>query len=385
MKRGFLFFSLFFLTFLNNPAVYAQSKTESGYHISTVVIDAGHGGKDGGATYSNVKEKDIVLLIAKALGKRINEAYPEIRVIYTRDKDVFIELHKRAEIANKNRADLFISIHCNAAKSVSACGTETFVMGLQKSEKNLEVAKAENASILYEADYEDHYGGYDPNIAENNIIFSLYQNAYLDQSLIFSSKLQDNFTSVNETNRGVKQAPFLVLWRTTMPSVLIEAGFISNVDDRKFLNSAQGQDKISEAIFKAFKAYKTEMEDKNKEIDNHGSSDNNSGKSATGVNSDSSNKESSKISGTGENASTVSSPITYKVQFLTSSSKLSSSSSKFTKLKDVSFYIQKGVYKYTAGEFSSEEGANEYKQEVKKLGYKDAFVVKFENGERGNK
>lgn len=377
MKRVFLSFSLLAFVFLMTNNIYSQNNNK-GFYVNTVVIDAGHGGKDPGAVSGKVQEKDVNLAVAKILGNKINKAYPDVKVIYTRDKDVFVELHKRASITNKNQADLFISIHCNAADNSAAAGTETFVMGLEKSKENLAIAKAENAAILYEDDYEDHYDGYDPNSDENNIVFSLYQNAYLTQSLNLSSKIQNQFVGNNRKNRGVKQAPFLVLYKAATPSILTEIGFITNSIDRAYMSSTKGQEEIGESLFKAFVEYKKEVEANNKVT-----------KHSTTVTEDKTSEKSSKNKTTetvndSKSNKTVANAegIVYKVQFLLKSSKIDVKSAQFSKLKDVDYYEQDGKYKYTTGAFDTEKEALEYRQEVIKQGYKDAFVVKFKDGKR---
>ena len=225
-----------------------------------VVLDAGHGGKDSGARGSFSMEKDVVLDITKQVGHYIQNHLPEIRVLYTREDDSFVKLFKRAEIANRNEADLFVSIHANASPSNRAFGTETFVMGLHKTESNLEVAQKENAVITLEENYEEHYEGYDPHSAESYIIFSLMQNAFLEQSLRAAELTQKEFRErARRKDRGVKQAGFLVLWKTTMPSILIETGCISNSNEEAYLNSDQGKDYLASAIFRAIRSYYEEM------------------------------------------------------------------------------------------------------------------------------
>ena len=210
------------------------------YRIKTVVIDPGHGGHDPGCLGPNSKEKHIALSVALKLGKKLKEHYPNMEVIYTRQTDKFVELHERAAIANRSDADVFICIHANAAVP-AAFGTETFVMGLHKSAGNLEVAKRENSAILMEDDYETNYNGFDPNSDEANIIFSLYQNTFLDQSILLAQNVQKEFADyAGRYNRGVKQAGLLVLWRTTMPAVLIEAGFITNNSEETYLLVQEG-------------------------------------------------------------------------------------------------------------------------------------------------
>lgn len=228
--------------------------------LRTIVIDAGHGGHDPGCQYGGKKEKNITLAIALKLGKIIKENLKDVNVVYTRQDDSFVELWERAAIANRNSADIFISIHVNANKKTGVSGTETYTMGLHKTNDNLEVAKRENSVVLMEDDYSKRYDGFDPNSAEANIIFSLYQNVHLDQSLRFASKVEKTFKSqAGRSSHGVKQAGFLVLWKTTMPSVLIETGFLSNDSERKFLCSETGQQNLADGIYSALKEYKEEL------------------------------------------------------------------------------------------------------------------------------
>lgn len=233
---------------------------KNGYHIRTVVIDAGHGGHDTGCLGKDAREKNVALAVSLKLGRMIEERFPDVKVIYTRKTDVFVELRERADIANRNHADLFICVHCNSGGK-AAYGVETYVMGLHKTDDNLNVSKRENSSILLEKDYKTKYDGYDPNSPESNIIFNLYQNAYMEKSLTFASKVQAQVEEAGRFNRGVKQAGFLVLYKTAMPSVLIETGFLTNSTEENFLDSEKGQVNISNAIFKAFKEYKVDMEE----------------------------------------------------------------------------------------------------------------------------
>lgn len=229
--------------------------------VRTVVIDAGHGGTDPGCSGEIAKEKDITLAIALKVGKYIEEKIEGVKVIYTRKTDVFIELHERADIANRNNADIFISIHCNANPSSNPYGTETYVMGLHKTEANLDVAKRENSVILKEDDYADKYDGFDPNSPEAHIIFSLYQNAFLESSIRLASSIESEFKDrVSRHSRGVHQAGFLVLYKTAMPSVLVETGFLTNKNEEKYLVSEEGQDYIASAVFRAFRSYKEDIE-----------------------------------------------------------------------------------------------------------------------------
>jgi len=229
--------------------------------VRTIVIDAGHGGHDPGCQYGGIKEKEVTLKIALELGKKISEELSDVKVIYTRKSDDFVTLWDRANIANRNQADLFISIHCNANKNTAVSGTETFAMGLHKAESNLEVSKRENDVILMEKNYEERYEGFDPNSPETHIILSLHQNAYLDKSIDLASRIEKYFVKnkVN-TSRGVKQAGFVVLWKTKMPSILIETGFLSNKSDRNLLTSPEGVDKITDNITYSLIDFKQSIE-----------------------------------------------------------------------------------------------------------------------------
>ncbi len=228
----------------------------------TIVIDAGHGGKDTGCNQgSDAEEKKVALQVALNVGERIESEFPDIKVIYTRKKDVFIDLHERSAIANRNKADLFMSVHCNANPNKKAFGTETYAMGMHKTEANLEVAKRENSVILKEGDYKRHYKGFDPNSPLAYIMLKNQQNAYIHSSLSFAQKIQRQFKeTAGRTSRGVHQAGFLVLWETAMPSVLIEIGFLTNENEEKYLKSDEGQNDIAKSIFKAFCQYKKEIE-----------------------------------------------------------------------------------------------------------------------------
>ncbi|WP_226390938.1 N-acetylmuramoyl-L-alanine amidase family protein [Penaeicola halotolerans] len=237
---------------------------ETKYRVKKVVIDAGHGGKDPGTLGSFSKEKDVALAIALKLGETIKENLPDVEVIYTRSTDKFVELYERPKIANKESADFFISIHCNASSVKTVKGTETYVMGVSKAKSNLEVAKRENSVILLEDDYKENYEGFEPDSPETHIMFSLYQGAFRGNSLRLAESLEDQFKNrVGRNSRGVKQEAFWVLWATSMPSVLIEAGFLSNPEEEKYLNDKLGQTYIASAIFRAFRDYKVEVESMN--------------------------------------------------------------------------------------------------------------------------
>lgn len=248
------------ITLLNS----ASSVLHKEFKVSTVVIDAGHGGHDPGTSGKKYKEKDIALSIALKVGKYIEQYVQGVKVIYTRKDDNYIALDQRADIANKNKADLFISIHVNSIPNNTTYGTETWVMGLHKSETNLEVAKRENSVILLDENYHERYEGFDPNSPESYILFSLTQDAYLESSLKMAEKIEKQFkTRVGRRSRGVKQAGFVVLYKTAMPSVLVETGFITNAKEEEYLGSEQGQDLIASGIYRAFKEYKFEVESLN--------------------------------------------------------------------------------------------------------------------------
>lgn len=229
--------------------------------VCKVVLDPGHGGKDPGCVYRNYYEKDVTLGIAKKLGELIRKNYPDVEVIYTRSTDKYVELAERGKIANRANADLFISIHINAATNQNARGTSTHVMGMDKDGKNLEVAMRENDIIIYEDDYTTKYEGYNPGDPASYIMFSLMQYAYKDQSMMFAEIIQKHFKAdLPMPDRGTTQEPFLVLWRTSMPSVLTEVGFLSNQTDRSYITSGKGQSEAARALFNAFSEYKSKVE-----------------------------------------------------------------------------------------------------------------------------
>ena len=249
------------LTAVSLQPARSQDKSAAGFTLRTVVIDAGHGGKDPGAVYGKVREKDITLDVAVRLGDKIKKAYPDVKVIYTRDKDVYIPLHERGKKANRNHADLFISIHVNAARNSAARGTETFLMGTDNSRSNMEVCKRENSVILLEEDYTTTYAGYNPKEPDSFIFFNMMQSAQLEQSVRMAELVEQQLAqSPIGLSRGIKQAALLVLWRTTMPAVLVEIGFLSNQKDREKLTNRDERGKIADGIFRAFAAFKKEYD-----------------------------------------------------------------------------------------------------------------------------
>lgn len=337
--------------------------------IKVVVIDAGHGGHDPGAVgKSKTNEKDINLKLALKLGKLIQENHKDIKVIYTRDKDVFVELRRRTEIANENHADLFISIHCNSAPNSTSYGTETFVMSSDNSTANLAVAQKENSAILLESNYETNYGGFDPNSVDAYIIFSLLQNKYLEQSTMFASKIQYQFReNVKLLDRGVKQAGFLVLWRTTMPSVLIEAGFLSNPKEETFLISEKGQNEIAKAIFNAFNQLAQEKKGMTVE-------------SSIIVSLDTNLPESKEEIITQEIKPTDGVVFRVQISCLAENKKLNDPV--FKGIQPIFMWKNGNYYCYAAGEESNYEEAKVLLEKIKSQGFPDAFLIAFKNGEK---
>ena len=255
---------LFFLLLLFNLYnVNLLSQTNS-TNIKTIVIDPGHGGKDSGTLGTKrfkIYEKHVALAVSLKLGNYIAEEFPDVKIIYTRNTDIFLELNERTEIANKSNADLFISIHCDGFTNPKPSGASVFVMGMSKLKANMDVAMRENSAIYLEDNYQQKYDGFDPKSAESYIVFSLMQNTYLNQSLQIAEEVESEFSNrANRKSRGVKQAPFYVISRTNMPSILVECGFLTNPKEEEFLHSDLGQDYIASAIFRAFRSYKKNIE-----------------------------------------------------------------------------------------------------------------------------
>lgn len=376
------------ICFLNIIFLYsvtaASIKQEDITHVSVVVIDPGHGGKDTGAAVGKAMEKDIVLDLALRLGESIQKKYPDIKVIYTRKTDVFIPLHERAKIANKNKADLFISIHINGTDNSYARGTETFVLGDHRSDDNFEVVKKENSVILLEDDYSTTYEGFDPNSSESYIMFANAQSEYFDQSVMFASEIQSQFRHIGRVDRSVKQAGFLVLRQAAMPSVLIEAGFISHPDERNYLVSTNGKTFLSEAIFKAFESYKRKIENKSSFAVKSESNENQAQEKAQAPKKseiESQRKTDSNVVEVVSEKSEQKKPdIYFTVQIAASTKKLETVASNFKGLKNV-FSIRNGnTYRYYAGKFGSVNDANTHHKSIKAK-YPDAFVVAIENNQ----
>lgn len=259
-----VFQPLFFLALALLPGLSGEAGANERLKLKTVVIDAGHGGKDPGCVSRDgrVYEKNINLDIARKLGSRITDAYPDVKVIYTRSSDVYVTLNNRAEIANRNNANLFISIHANAASSAQAHGFSTHILGNDKLSSNMDVCRRENSVILLEDDYTTDYQGFDPNDPESFIFFNLMQNAFYEQSLTFAAEADKELVKGPVTHsRGISQDPFWVLWRTKMPAVLVEVGFMSNAADLKKLNSASGRSEIAGRLFQAFRSFKAKYDE----------------------------------------------------------------------------------------------------------------------------
>ncbi len=265
IKKSFtiVLFSLIILVFmpsLDNQEI-VRKKIDK---LSVIVIDPGHGGIDPGCNGGGeIWEKEVTLAIGLKLGEILKDSMPQLKVLYTRNKDKTLKLWERPNFANKNNADLFISIHCNANDNNKASGSETYFMGLHKTQGNLDVAKRENSAITFESDYKDNsrYGGFDPSSPEGHIIFSLVQNAFMKQSFKFSALVEEETSKKSKIHtKGVNQAGFLVLWKTAMPSVLIETGFLTNGSDRSYLKSVEGQEVIAQGIYRAIRQYKKQLE-----------------------------------------------------------------------------------------------------------------------------
>jgi N-acetylmuramoyl-L-alanine amidase len=354
-----LFILLFTVFLFHNTNTFAQKKD------FVVVLDAGHGGKDPGKVgYRNIKEKNVALKIVLQIGKLL-ENEKNVKVIYTRKKDVFVDLWERGSIANRANADLFVSIHCNAHNS-QAYGVETWVLGTHANKQNFEVAKTENSVILLEENYEDKYKGFDPNKPESIIGITLMQEEYLDQSIQLASIIQKRFKNeLKRKDRGVKQAGFVVLYQTYMPSVLVETGFITNKIEGPFLNSNGGSKKIATSIYKDIMQYKKQLalnsvveKDLSKKIDK---------------------KPVKKVS---SQQSNIKSNIIYKVQIAAGARKLTTKSYNFKGIKNVERVKFGSIYRYFIGNTSNYKRIKQKQKYAKIKGYKSAFIVAFKDGKR---
>jgi len=355
----------------------------------TVVIDPGHGGKDSGTLGTSIKEKDVVLSVGLKLGQLIKKQHPDVKVIYTRSTDVFIPLDQRAMIANKAKANLFISIHADHAETSTVKGVSTFTLGQNRTRENFEIAKRENAVILLEDNYKQRYEGFDPNSAESYIMFEFMQDNYMNQSIQFASILQEKFASSGRKDRGVRQDVFLVLRCTSMPSVLVELGFLSNHEEEQFLKSEEGRDQMALAILRGFSDFKNNYE--RKSTGNSAIAKKVSSEVFTEVR-DSEQSQSQKMDSASKrknverrinnqsNKITSDADIIFKVQLIASSFKLKENDKKFRGY-ELDYFFENKLYKYTYGNFSSFDEANLKRRELRKI-FPDAFVIAFKNGQK---
>ncbi len=349
-------------------AAESRAQGRDPHRIRTIVLDAGHGGKDPGNLGTGrykTTEKHVSLNVARRVGRYINEAFPDVKVIYTREDDRFIELMERTQIANRAKADIFLSIHCNANDSKDPHGCETYVMGLHKTDANMKVAMKENAAILLEDGHELKYGGYDPKRPESQIELSLRQNVHLDQSLLLSALIQKQFKErVGRPDRGVKQAGFLVISYTTMPAVLIELGFLTNANEEDYLQGEQGQDYMASAIYRAIKEYKATVE---------------------GVpvqQTEEARPDSTRVAVKEPDPAAKDSGVRFKVQIATSSKRIDPKPRNFNGLEGVEEHKGEGLYKYTVGDERALEGARVLQRACKVKGFDGAFIVAFKEGKR---
>ena len=366
--------SFFLLIFLFPVIGKSQDSPAVEPIIKTIVLDAGHGGKDPGNLGTKrykTTEKDIALDVTLLVGEYLKNAFPYIEVLYTRDDDSFPELYERTEFANKNKADLFVSIHCNANENGSAHGSDSWVMGTHKNAANLKVAQKENASILLEDNYEEKYSGFDPSSPESYLALGLRQNAHLNESLMLAKNVQDEFrTRVGRVDRGVKQSGFWVISFTTMPSILIEMGFLTNPKEEDFLNSAQGKDYMASAIYRAIKKYIATVEDVPL------STLVKVGTTTTPENSETT-IDSSIVQNEVESNEVDSIDLNYRVQLFVSGEKIDLKSSNFNGLESISFIQVNNLYKYYYGRSKSYDDVQSSKEEAKKNGYEESFIVSF--------
>lgn len=365
----YLFYLLFIVLFALPDAVFSQKKP-----IFKVVLDAGHGGKDPGKVAPNkLYEKDVVLNIVLEAGK-ILEQHADIKVVYTRKTDVFVDLYERGAIANKAKADIFVSVHCNAADKKTAQGAETFVLGLHANEQNFEVAKVENEVIYLEDNYEKKYADYNINSPESFIGLSIMQEEFLEQSIQLAKYVQNNFTNeMKRFNRGVKQAGFIVLHQTYMPSILIETAFLSNTEEQTFLASKKGQNEFAKNIADAILSYKKWVQARSSHIGPD--------VSVSKVRSSPKAKTSTKVDAKSNNT-TKKSTITYKVQISSSPKKLEIKPFNFKGLSPISSEKIGKIYCYFYGSAKKHTEALSLLSKAKKKGYKDAYIVAYSNGKK---
>ena len=356
----------------------------------TVVIDAGHGGHDPGAMGKLTQEKKLNLEVSQRLEQQIKLHHPDVKVVMTRKNDVFLTLQQRADIVNKNNADLFICIHTNAAENRNVTGTETFVLGVDKMQSNLDVAMRENAVMLLEDDYQTTYEGFDPNSVDSYIMFELMQDQYIDQSLNFATLVQHQFTDIGRSDRGVRQAGFWVLHKSACPSVLIEMGFISNINEEKYLASDKGKEDITNSIYQAFEQYKSAYDRKHGIV--KASQAEHKPSSAKADKNDEAKAESKKPSKEEKPAEAIADqpaeaqaakpaeaqadkPI-YKVQIFSTLKPVPAGDPTFRGLKNCQYSKDGKFYKYTYGEDTDYQTILDIQQELKQK-FKDCFIVAF--------
>lgn len=388
---------VFLLAYAGETQFLYASAAPAGTDRFTLVIDAGHGGKDPGAIGRFSREKNINLSVAKAFGKLVEENCPDVKVIYTRKTDVFIPLGRRAEIANRANADLFVSIHTNSlpGKAIGR-GAETYTLGMARADENLEVAKRENAVILVEDDYKERYQGFDPKSSESYIIFELMQDKYMAQSVDFAKQIQKEFrTTGGRPDKGVHQAGFLVLRETSMPSVLIELGYISTHDEEAFLNSQNGIRKMSQSIYNAFLSYKrqhTKGKTTGAEKDVL-QAESDETQAVEGAVTDTSESDIGVLTQNGDKPSTSepeekkqeqpatdSRPV-FKIQIQASTRQIPAGSSRFKNLSPIDFYKEGAYYKYTYGATTDYQEAIKIRNKIKE-DFEGAFIVAFKNGQK---
>lgn len=350
--------------------------------IERVVIDAGHGGKDSGThNLSGPKtyEKDVALSVALKLGGYIREYMPDVEVVYTRKTDIFLELWERTQLANRVQGDVFISIHCNGVSRTDAYGTETWTIGMHKTNAQLEVAKRENSVILLEENYQEKYAGFDPNVPESYIALSLNQRSFNDQSLELASNIQEQFRErVKRRDRGVKQAGFYVISHTVMPSVLVELGFLSNPAEKDFLKSSQGQDYMASAIYRAFKQYKTDREKGGVKGDSRGDEP----IAPRGADLEKNERQAQLDAEPAMKGEEPATDLIYRVQLATLSTQVPLRDSRFKGLWPVVMTESSGYYKYAYGACSTMDEAQKLKDVAREKGFASAFVVAYYKGDR---
>lgn len=373
-----------YLTFFCVLSVCANAQNYvSQQRIKKVVIDAGHGGKDPGAVGKKGREKNITLSVALKLGELISKKFADVEVIYTRNRDVFVEVSKRGEIANRHNADLFISIHVDASDKTRARGASTWVMGQHKSQESLEVSRRENAVITMEDDYSTKYQGFDPEMPESSIIFKLLQNSHMKESLKFAEMVQNEMITQGpiKGDRSVRQAGFLVLWKTAMPRILIEIGFISNPEEEAILIKNENQAKIAQSIFSAFCKYKEQYE-KGNSTDEIRQIDDTANQKAEEKNISKIDNSSNLITEKNEVETAVSgkadtSQKTYSVQIMAITKKIPVTAKDFKGHKNIRYMKVGNYYKYITGNFTDLTAAKRLCQSLQK-DFKGAFVVAVE-------